>query len=286
MADLPEKRIDRAALERIMQRAAELQAGEADVGEGLTPDEVVALGKEVGIPGRHLQQAMLEHATEIVAPAEAGLIGKVVGPRGVSAQRVVVGDPEDAARALIEWFDKNELLVVQRQQSGRVAFEPLGGMQAALRRGGAVFGSSKPKFMLSRAKLVTATFTKLESGYLHVTLTADLGEVRAGYLAGAIAGGSGGAASALILFSLNALWFVALPPLLFGGAIGWYVLKRFRPVAERALLGLERALDFLERGGIKPAHQIPPRAGGMLETLAHEIRKAIIAPKKGTDPRE
>jgi hypothetical protein len=286
MAELPEKRIDRAALERIMQRAAELQAGEADVGEGLTPDEVVALGKEVGIPGRHLQQAMLEQATEIVAPAEAGLVGKVVGPREVSAYRVVMGDPEDAARALIDWFDKNELLVVQRQQAGRVAFEPLGGMQAALRRGGAAFGSSKPKFMLSRAKLVTATFAKLESGYLHVTLSADLSEARSGYIAGTVASSLFGAAGTGILLALNALVFVAVPPLLLGGAIGWFALKRFRPVAERTLLGLERALDFLERGGIKPAHQIPPKAGGVLEVIASEIRKAITAPRRGPGSSE
>ena len=286
MADLTPK-IDRAALERIMQRAAELQAGEADVGEGLTPDEVVALGKEVGIPARHLQQAMLERATDVVAPAEAGVLGSVVGPRDVIAHRVVMGDPEDAARALIDWFDKNELLVVQRQQAGRVAFEPLGGMQAALRRGGAAFGSSKPKFMLSRAKLVTATFAPLESGYLHVTLSANLSEARAGYVGGAVASGSFGAAGAIVLLSLNALWFVAVPPLLVGGALGWVVLKRFRPVADRTLLGLERALDFLERGGIKPAHELPPRTGGggVLETIANEIRKAITAPQERHRPK-
>ena len=286
MADLPEKRIDRAALERIMQRAAELQAGEADVGEGLSPDEVVALGKEVGIPSRHLQQAMLEQATDIVAPAEAGLLGSVVGPREVSAYRVVMGDPEDAARALIEWFDKNELLVVQRQQAGRVAFEPLGGMQAALRRGGAAFGSSKPKFMLSRAKLVTATFARLESGYLHVTLTADLKEARTGYIGMGVAGGSLGASASIILAMLSPFWVVAVPPLLVGGALGWFALKRFRPVAERALLGLERALDFLERGGIKPAHELPPKSGGgVLETIANEIRKAITAPQERHRPK-
>jgi hypothetical protein len=285
MADLTPK-IDRAALERIMQRAAELQAGEADVGEGLTADEVVALGKEVGIPARHLQQAMLEQATDIVAPAEAGLLGSVVGPREVSAFRVVMGDPEDAARALIDWFDKNELLVVQRQQAGRVAFEPLGGMQAALRRGGAAFGSSKPKFMLSRAKLVTATFARLESGYLHVTLTANLSEARSGYVGGAVAGSSAGAVASVILLSLNALWFVAVPPLLLGGVIGWFALKRFRPVADRTLLGLERALDFLERGGIKPAHELPPKGGsGVLETIANEIRKAITAPQERHRPK-
>jgi len=277
MADLVPGRIDRAALERIMQRAAELQAAEADVGEGLTADEVLSLGKEVGIPGRYLQQAMLEHATAVVASPEAGLAGRVVGPAEVTAQRVVLGDPEDAARALITWFDSNELLVVLRQQAGRVTFEPLGGMQAALRRGGAALGSSKPKFMLSRASLVSATFNKLETGYCHVTLTANLQKERAGYLGGAFAGGSMGVATAIVLATLSPFWVVTIPPLLVGGALGWFVLKRYRPVAERAMLGLERALDYLERGGVKPGHQIPPRSGGLLESLAGEIRKAITS---------
>src|SRR5206468_10559399 len=173
MGDLTPGKIDRAALEKIMQRAAELQAAEADVGEGLTQDEVLALGREVGIPGRYLQQAMLEQATTSVAAGTAGFTGSVIGPAQVTAQRVVVGDPEDAARALISWFDSNELLVVMRQQPGRVTFEALSGMQAALRRGSAAFSGSKPRFMLARVTQVGATFNRLEAGYCHVTLTAD-----------------------------------------------------------------------------------------------------------------
>lgn len=277
MADLTPGKIDRAALERIMQRAAELQAGEADIGEGLTPDEVTALGRDVGIPARYLQQAMLEQATEVVAPAESGLAGSVVGPSEVRAQRVVIGDPDDAARALIEWFDKNELLAVQRQQPGRVTFEPIGGMQAALRRGGAALGSGVPKFMLAKATLVAATLTRLESGYCHVSLTADLRQTRGAYVGGAVAGGSVGAAAAIVLAAMSPFWFVVIPPLMVGGALSWFTLKRFRPVAERTALGLERALDYLERGGIKPGHQIPPRAGGLLDAVAGEIRRAIAS---------
>jgi hypothetical protein len=277
MGELIPGKIDRAALEKIMQRAAELQAAEADVGEGLTPDEVLALGREVGIPGRYLQQAMLEQVTAIVVPPQTGLAGHLIGPAHVTAQRVVVGDPEDAARALISWFDANELLVVLRQQPGRLTFEPLGGMQAALRRGSAAFSTSKPRFMLARVTQVSASFNRLEAGYCHVTLTADLHQARGAYLGGAVASGSLGVAGAIVLAALSPFWIVTLPPLLVGGALGWYALKRFRPLAERALLGLERALDYLERGGIKPGHQIPPRSGGLLETLAGELRKAIAA---------
>src|ERR1051325_11348197 len=280
MGELTPGRIDRAALERIMQRAAELQAAEADVGEGLTREAVLALGKEVGIPGRRLQQAMREQAGAIEAPSEAGLAGRIVGPGEVGAHRVVVGDPEDAARALIGWFDKNELLVVQRQQPGRVTFEPLRGMQAAIRRGTAALDSSHPKHMLARATLVSATFTPLESGYCHVALTANLHEARGAVVGGSVAGASAGAAAAIVLSVMSPFLIVAGLPLLLGGAIGWYTLRRFRPIAERSLLGLERALDFLERGGIKPGHELPPPRSGpaaLIETIAGEIRKVIAA---------
>ena len=50
-------------------------------------------------------------------------------------------------------------------------------------------------------------------------------------------------------------------------------------------MGLERALDYLERGGVKPAHQLPPRGSGLLETLAGEIRKAITAGAERQKPK-
>jgi len=275
MSSLEPRRIDRAALERIMHRAAELQAAEADVGEGLTPDEVLALGREVGIPGRYLQQAILEQSTALTPAGQSGMLARVVGPAVLSAQRVVVGDPEDAARALIAWFDGNELLVVQRQQEGRVTFEPMGGMQAALRRGTAALSSSRPKFMLARATLVAATFTKLEAGYCHVTLTAELRDTRRGYLGGATTLGTVGVAGTAILAAMSPFALVAAAPIALGGLAAWFTLRSYRPVADRALLGLERALDYLERGGIKPGHQLPPRSGGLLEAIAGEIRKVV-----------
>jgi hypothetical protein len=82
-------------------------------------------------------------------------------------------------------------------------------------------------------------------------------------------------AGALVAGVLSPFALVAAVPVVVGGAIGWYVLKRYRPVADRARLGLERALDYLERGGIKPGHQLPPRSGGLLEAIAGEVRKAI-----------
>src|SRR5690349_7458301 len=118
MAETPE-RIDRAALERIIQRAAELQTADRDIAAYLSPAEVLALGREVGIPHRYLQQAMLEEQTRLPDQPETGVWDRVAGPAVVSTDRVIRGDPGMVERSLIRWMEQNELLAVQRQQPGR-----------------------------------------------------------------------------------------------------------------------------------------------------------------------
>src|SRR5436853_377163 len=79
--------IRREALERIIQRAAELQAGERDIGEGLTEADVLALGNDVGIPARYLRQALLEERTRPPVEERGGVLGWLLGPGRLSAQR-------------------------------------------------------------------------------------------------------------------------------------------------------------------------------------------------------
>lgn len=270
-------RIDRVALDKIIQRAAELQTGEHDVGDNLTPDEVLALGKDVGIPSRYLQQAMLEHQTTVEVHADRSLVGRAVGPAEVQSQRVVQGDVADVLASLQVWMDRNEMMVVQRQQQGWTSWEPLRGMQAAIRRGAASLDTTKPKFMLARAEVVVATATQLESGYTHISLSATLRATRREYLTGSVASvavgtGMGAAVAVLLPVSLLALIPAGLS-LLIGGA----VLRRYRPVAVRVQLGLERALDYLERGGVKPAHELQHRPPGLLDVLATEVKRVISA---------
>src|SRR5260370_2350956 len=112
---MPGELISREALDRILQRAAELQAGEHDIGEGLTEGELLALGKDVGIPARYLRQALLEERTRIVAAAPAGLMAWLVGPAQLAAARVVPGDRAVAERALTRWMEAEELLQVKRR---------------------------------------------------------------------------------------------------------------------------------------------------------------------------
>ena len=273
MAEASPARIDRAALERIIRRAAELQTTEREIGETVTSDELISVGREVGIPVRYLQQAMLEERTRLAQSRADGLLDRVAGPAEVAAQRVVPIEPAAVERALIGWMESNELLCIQRQQPGRIVWEPIRGFPAAIRRSTAALGAGKP-FMLSRATTVSATILPLESGYSHVALAADARKARGEYLAGGAALAGVGAAGTATMVALGALLPVALLPLPFALGVGYVILHRYGPALDRLQLGLERALDSLEHGITRASHQLPQRSG-LMGLLADEVRKAM-----------
>jgi hypothetical protein len=274
MAEGSPARVDRAALERVIRRAAELQSAEREIGDTLSSDELIALGREVGIPIRYLQQALLEERARIGTAAAAGLMDRIAGPGEARAHRVVSLEPEAVERALLRWMDTNELFCIQRQQPGRIVWEPIGGFQAAIRRSTAALGAGKRPFMLSRAATVTATVLGLESGYSHVSLTADARKVRGEYLASGTALAGAGAVGTATMVALGALLPVALLPLPLALGAGYAVLRRYGPTVARLQLGLERALDSLENGVGKATRQLSERAG-LMELLADEVRKAL-----------
>lgn len=264
--------IGREALDRILRRAAELQTSERDVGDGLTPDEVLALGREVGIPGRYLQQAMLEERTRADLHIADGLFDRIVGPATVGAQRVVAGDADALGRRLLKYIDEHELFCVQRQVPGRITWEPLGGMAAALRRSTAALGRGRRPFMLQRVDVLAATITTLEPGFAHVALTAEVRRLRGSHVGGATAVASMGAAATAVLITLGAFAPVALAvlPMAAGGA--WGVLRSARPKLERVALGLERVLDELQHGTHAP---VEPGRPSLVGLLADEVRRAL-----------
>lgn len=276
MSGGPPARIDRAALERILQRATELQAAERDPGHDMTPDELLALGKEVGLPQRYLQQALLEERARVGTGGEGGFIARLAGAASTSAQRVVQGEVERVQADLIAYMDEHEMLVVQREQDGAVLWEPIKGFQAAVRRSTAAFGRVSRGYLLDRVPSLRGTIAPLEPGYVHVSLTADMRARRGAYLGGGAAGASVGVAGAAILLALGAFPLIAIAPVVGGAALGIGIIRQYPPKVERVQLGLERALDFLQRGDprVKPK-AIPPRGGAISSLIADEIRKAL-----------
>jgi hypothetical protein len=276
-------RIDRATFERVLRRAAELQAGARDIGEGLSEEEILALGTDVGIPDQFLRQALLEERTRPDVPGPVGMLDRLIGRADLSADRVVQGTEEAISNAITVWLEKKEQMVVQRATIGRVSYEPMEGFARGLRQIGAIFGGARSKPYLDKVELVTSIITPLESGFHHVRLSASLRKSRSGHVAGVSVLGFLGVAAGAVVVVLGAPVAGGLLPILPAVLGSSLVVRHFGPVVQRSQLGLERILDDLERrpplAGEKPA--LPPPQGRGLDVgkavrdLTQEVRKAL-----------
>src|SRR6185369_14267381 len=125
---------------------------------------------------------------------------------------------------LVAYMEEEELLTVARQTSGRIAWEPLKGFNAAMKRSKAVLGGGNKPFMLARSMSVVASITPLEPGFVHVGLEADIREARGSFIGGATAVSCIGIAGALAIATLGAplLGIVVVP---MGLELGWGVLR-------------------------------------------------------------
>ncbi|MES2305406.1 MAG: hypothetical protein V4558_07855 [Gemmatimonadota bacterium] len=276
-------RIDRATFDRLLQRAAELQAASSDIGDGVSEDEVLALGKEVGIPEQHLRQALLEERTRAVPAAPSDTLDAWFGRADLSSERVVQGTEEGIALVIARYLESREHFVIQRATVGRTTFEPMSSFAGAMRKMRKIFeGGGKP--YLERAELISVVITPLEAGFCHVTIAATLRRTRRAYVGGAAALGVGGAIAGALMAVLGAPEVAALIPVIPGAAAGVMVGRQFRPVAERAQLGLERLLDDLERKpslppgtsqSAPPSSRLAREVGQVVRDITTEVRKAL-----------
>lgn len=268
--------LDRAAMERVLARAAELQmqSGDADPSDALTETQLLELGREVGIAPDVLRRALAEEHTRVMLPEESGLAARVAGPAIVGAARVVDGAPMEVLATIDAWMRREECLQSKRRLGDRQTWEPRRDMGAQLRMG---FNLGGRGYHLARAAEVGASVAAVEPRRTHVQLTADVGPSRRRRLAG---GGTAAAAGTVTGGSLLLLPFanpaVLMEPILALGAVltaagmgvGWAVARSHRNVALRVQTALEQLLDRLEHGEL----QTLPPGGRLLETLQAALK--------------
>lgn len=271
--------ITREALERIVQRAAELQAHEQDVGEGLTRDEVLALGKDVGIPARYLQQALIEEDARRGRELERGILAWLVGPAALAAGRTVPGDRATAEATLGAWLEQDELLQMKRRYPDHTTWEPKAGAFASLQR---AFKPGGKTFALARAAEIAGSVVPLENGFCHVQLRADVGNLRRQRLAGVASLLGFGALATALAPVLGALFPWMFVPLAGMGLAAVAYGRGHRRDTERVHVGLEQLLDRLERGETRPAPRLAGPAASALGRIADELR-GLMNP--GAPPR-
>src|SRR5688572_29989631 len=103
--------VSRAGLERVLARAAELQSAAGETPEStdsLTEQQVVELGREVGLSPAAIRQALAEERAHIVPAGEAGsgIAFQLFGANRVASQRVVRGSPARILDTLDRWMQR------------------------------------------------------------------------------------------------------------------------------------------------------------------------------------
>jgi hypothetical protein len=248
--------LDRAAVERVLARAAQLQNQSVtadDAPDMLSDDQVIAAGAEVGLSVAALRQAIAEERTRIGVPIERGLRAQVAGAGWASASRTVAGTPASVLAAINGTLTRDESLSIKRRYADRWTWEPRRDFWAMFRRIGGW------RFDLQHASEIAATAIALDEQRVTVRLDADVSRTRderleqgAGVAVGGLASGGVVAGLASIAhFAVAAILPVAAVPVIVGLVGGYALARRHRETVERTQLALEQVLDRLEHGEIR-----------------------------------
>ena len=245
--------LDRAALDRVLGRAAELAITSSDSLESLTEERVIEIGKEVGISEPHLLQALAEERTRLVLPEEPGVVAQYFGSARAASSRTVRGRPEEVLAALDRWMQNEECLQVKRRFPDRVTWEARRDLVGNIKRG---FNLGGRGYALTRVAEVGATVVGVDAERTLVRLDADLEPPRRGTVAWSIVTATFGAAGGATLASVGmVLGFPLVIAVLGGGAIALSgmagaagIAKAHRKLLARAQLALDQVLDQIEHG--------------------------------------
>lgn len=243
-------------LESIIRRATELQFAEGEGGrELLSEEEVLRIGREVGLEPRHVRRALAEsHARDLLPdePADEGLLRRVAGGAVVRASRVVPGDLAEVQRRVEQHLESRQSLRAVRRRRGRSVWEPSEGLVDKMQRALDVAGRG---YELAEARRVEVAVAQLEEGRSLVTLTADLRNVRREQAVawGSVSAGGFSGVGVLLAVATGMPWFLAVPAALAGAAattslgVGRTLDRR----RDRVRTATEGLLDRLETGTLE-----------------------------------
>jgi hypothetical protein len=251
--------VPRAALERVLARAAELQqAAVAPDGQETVPEAVLLeIAREVGLDASHVRQALAEErARGVTLPDDAGgWMLALLGEARLGAQRIVPGTPAAVVAALSDTLTRQETMVVMRRTDAHHSWEPREDFGAGLQR-----MLSSHRYALAGVDLVAATVTAVDGGRTLVRLDATMHRVRRQGRAAVVGswaafGVVGAAVAALVSFipvspAARTVAMAGVAAFALGaGALVWGAVQRgYRRTMARAQLRLEQLLDERERG--------------------------------------
>jgi hypothetical protein len=243
----------RAALDRVLTRAAELQS-RSDGGEEtpLTEAQLIELASEVGLSHEHVRQALAEERSQFHIAPERGIAHAMLGNAVVQSTRTVPGDAASVLAALDRWMQNAESLQVKRRFPDQLSWEPRQGFLTAMRR--TLLMGGRP-FTLAAASEVHAVVAAVEGKKTLTRVIARFDETRGQRTTGALVGVAAGMIVGVPGFwlAMNANLPIAaalslIPALGVPMLVVSLVRGAYRRLLTRAQVALEQALDRLEYG--------------------------------------
>ena len=246
MRSLRTERLDPDAVARVLRRATELSADEADEAEpdGIDPEALVEAANEAGIPVVAVRRAI---AIERLGPPPAGHVGDLVlGPPVVVVDAEVPGHAADALSRVDAWLVAGHHLRRERRRDRRAEFARRKGLVGRTVR---TVRSATGEGQLGRLHRVVASAEDTGAGTCVVRIEADRsGERRT-------MAGEGAAVTA-----------VGALGLLVGGLLAGPVVLVVAPVVALAGVG------------------VAARGRGRADRVEHEVGLVLDAVEQGSDP--
>ncbi len=252
-----ERGLRREEFEEVMRRAAELSSSDPDegTGAGLSEEEVLRIGREVGLPDRHLRRALSEVRSERPAPGAGGLAGRLWGPETLAASRTVPLGRDELVRALDRYFTGTTLLQKVRSGHSRLQYRPSVDWVSQVAR---TASSTARKYYVASARRIDVRLEPLGESRTRVELEVDPA-TRGEYLWGGFAGGiaSGGVVAVVLTPLLSEVLLLTLPlalavalvaGTLAGGAVLRWTAAAHRRKVDDVRQEMEGILDRLETG--------------------------------------
>lgn len=241
MSNLPERRLTSQQMEAVIRRAVELQEARPNA-EGISEDELLRMGGELGLSPAHLRQAMLE-VQRSGETAETGLVGRMFGTASVAASRAVPGEARVVRERIERYLLDVEYMEVRRRFPNRTLYVRGAGMMAAVGRATARMATRQQRLDF---RVLEVAVEPLEEGFAHVAVATELKGERAGFAAGGLIGGgaSGSAvATALGIAVAPPAALLGLPVLL---GMFWGTRTAYQALLDRRRADLETFLDRVQ----------------------------------------
>jgi hypothetical protein len=242
-------RLDRAAAERVLRRAIELQGEAAAGAEALDEAQVVAIAAELGIEARHVERALAEERTGVGSHPRGGAASWLTGPSVADVRGVVRRDASAVEAALHERLERSEGLRLVRRAGGVAVYDRR--TDAAARAIGGLGSLAGHDRRLRGARRVQVAVARADAGMAAVRATAEPATSRAACAgtSGLLAGGGVAVGVAGALAAAPAL-LVAAPA---GVVAGAAVLAARRRGLRRLADGLADTLAAVESGDRAPS---------------------------------